>query len=92
MSQHYAETKCGFEWGSAHVQRAFSDNTRGWVTLTLDTPKHAGHNSLQIYVTKTGKVRIHDSRGEWSPPNAEAHGRAVARTVQPLVGTSGGAE
>jgi hypothetical protein len=69
MSQHYAETKYGFEWGSAHVQRVFSDDKRGWVTLTLDTPKHAGHNSLQIYVTRTGKVRIHDSRGEWSPPN-----------------------
>ena len=65
---HYAETRCGFEWGSAHVQRAFSDNRRGWVTLTLDTPKHAGSNSLQIYVTRTGKVRIHDARGEWSPP------------------------
>jgi len=69
MSQHYAETPYGFEWGAARVQRAFSDDKRGWVTLTLDTPKHAGHDSLQIYVTRTGKVRIYDSRGEWSPPN-----------------------
>ena len=69
ISQHYAETPYGFEWGAAHVQRAFSDDKRGWVTLTLDTPKHAGHDSLQIYVTRTGKVRIYDSRGEWSPPN-----------------------
>ena len=69
MSQHYSETKYGFEWGAAKVQRAFSDDKRGWVTLTLETPKHSGHAGLQIYVTRTGKVRIHDSRGEWSPPN-----------------------
>jgi len=29
---------------------------------------------------------------EGDTANAEAHGRAVARTVQPLVGLSGGAE
>jgi hypothetical protein len=62
-------TKYGFEWGAARIQRTFSDDKRGWVTLTLETPKYAGHNGLQIYVTRTGKVRIHDSRGEWSPPN-----------------------
>jgi len=31
----------------------------------LKTPKHP--NGLQIYVTKTGKVRIF-GKGEWSPP------------------------
>ena len=67
MSQHYAETKYGFEWGAAKVQRAFSDDKRGWVTLTLETPKYDGHKGLQIYVTRTGKVRIHDARGEWLP-------------------------
>ena len=36
-----------------------------WVTWGLETPKH----ELQIYVTKTGKVRIHDKRGEWTPTN-----------------------
>jgi hypothetical protein len=66
------QTDYGFRWGAACIQRAFSDDRRGCVTLTIETPKHTGHNSLQVYVTRTGKVRIHDSRGEWSPPNAES--------------------
>lgn len=67
---HYAETKFGFEWGAAKVTRCFSDAKKGWVTLLLETPKHQNgkHGELQIYVTKTGKVRISDSRGEWKAP------------------------
>jgi len=68
-TEHFAEIKYGFEWGAATITRAFSDRERGWITLLLATPKYTGHNSLQIYVTRTGKVRIHDSRGEWSPPS-----------------------
>ena len=83
MSQHYSETKYGFEWGAAKVQRAFSDDKRGWVTLTLETPKHSGHAGLQIYVTRTGKVRIHDSRGEWSPPNMKCSVAESARHKLP---------
>ena len=75
MSEHYAETKYGFEWGAAKIQRAFSDAKKGWVTLTLDTPRHAGHGNIQVYITRTGKVRIHDARGEWSPPNAPDQAR-----------------
>lgn len=66
MSQHYAETKYGFEWGAAVIERCFSDDKNGWVTLLLKTPKH--EHGLQIYVTKTGKVRIHSEAGEWLPP------------------------
>ena len=65
---HYAETKYGFQWGAADISRCFSDKKRGWVTLLLATPKHRDGNGLQIYVTKTGKVRIHDRNGEWMPP------------------------
>ena len=83
MSQHYSETKYGFEWGAAKVQRAFSDDKRGWVTLTLETPKHSGHAGLQIYVTRTGKVRIHDSRGEWSPPNVGGQRAGDSRYAGP---------
>jgi hypothetical protein len=68
MSEHYQETKYGFEWGSAKITRGFSDDRKGWVTLLLETPKHKTNDGIQIYITKTGKVRIHDARGEWMPP------------------------
>ena len=55
----------GIEWGSSKMTLLFRDDKKQWVTWGLDTPKH----SLQIYVTKTGKVRIHDKHGEWTPPN-----------------------
>ena len=57
--------KHGMEWGSSKMTFLFDDDNKQWVTWGLRTPK----NSLQIYVTKTGKVRIHDKRGEWTPPN-----------------------
>lgn len=60
-SIHYAETQYGFDWGVAKITRCFSDSKKGWVTLVVETPKH----NIQIYVTKTGKVRISDATGEW---------------------------
>lgn len=66
---HYKETPCGFEWGSAAITRCFDDEKKGWVTLLLETPKYKGSYNLQIYVTKTGKVCIHDRHGEWKPPH-----------------------
>ena len=65
----YAETQYGFEYGSVKVSRLFSDEEKGWVTLGIETPKYIGHDSLQVYVTKTGKVRIFDKHGEWTPSN-----------------------
>ena len=67
---HYEETKYGFDYGAAKITRLFSDEDKGWITLCIETPKYEGHDGIQIYVTKTGKVRIHDSRGEWTPPSA----------------------
>jgi hypothetical protein len=58
-------TEYGFNWGAAKVTRGFSDDRKGWVTILLDTPKGAG---IQVYVTKTGKVRVHDRNGEWKAP------------------------
>lgn len=58
---HLAETTYGFDWGAAKITRCFSDEKKGWVTILVETPKH----TLQIYVTKTGKVRIHDKGEEW---------------------------
>jgi hypothetical protein len=72
---HYKETQYGFEYGAAKVERIFSDEKKGCVTLGIKTPKHK--HGLQIYVTKTGKVRIHSDGGEWTAPNAEAAARRV---------------
>ena len=66
---HYKETKYGFEYGAAKVERIFSDEKKGFVTLGIKTPKHK--HGLQIYVTKTGKVRIHSDGGEWIAPNGK---------------------
>lgn len=59
----YEETQYGFLWGAADVQRCFSDKKKGWVTLLVTTPQ----TSIQIYVTRTGKIRIHDPLCEWKP-------------------------
>ena len=67
---HYAETKYGFEWGAVKVERLISDEKRGWVVFSIQTPKYrtADGKDLQVYVTKTGKVRIIASGGgEWKP-------------------------
>ena len=56
---HYRETEYGFEWGSAKITRGFSDEKMGWVTLRIETPKE----DIQIYITKTGKVRMHGKDG-----------------------------
>lgn len=69
---HYAETRYGFEYGAARVSRIFSDEKKGCITLGIETPKHSGHDGLQVHVTKTGKVRIFGQHGEWVPPSKEA--------------------
>jgi len=57
---HFKETEYGFEYGSGKVDRLFSDKKKGWVIIGIRTPKE----DLQIYITKTGKVGIHNSKGE----------------------------
>jgi hypothetical protein len=57
----YKELEYGFKYGAAEVTRAFSDHKKGWITLIIKTPKA----EIQVYVTKTGKIRIHDPDGEW---------------------------
>jgi hypothetical protein len=52
--EHFKATEFGFEWQAAKVQRLFSDPRKGWVTVGVDTPKA----EVQVYVTKTGKVRV----------------------------------
>ena len=58
----YKEVDYGFQYGTAEVTRLCSDDKKGWVVLLVETPKQ----KLQIYVTKTGLVRVHDKDGkEW---------------------------
>lgn len=61
----FQETKYGFHYGAALVERVCSDDKRGWVCLGVYTPKV----NLSVYVTKTGKVRIHnqDTGAEYLP-------------------------
>jgi len=62
----FKELKYGFKFGDTTIERHMSDEKKGWVVLGVETSKH----KLQIYVTKTGKVRIHDEHGkEWLPLN-----------------------
>jgi len=63
---HYRPVNYGFEFGSAVVTRLISDFKKKWVVVCVGTPKHK--RGIQVYVTKTGKVRISDERGEWTPP------------------------
>lgn len=51
----------GFTWGAAKIERFFSDNATGSVTLGITTPRE----ELQVYITRTGKVRIAGKHGEW---------------------------
>jgi len=70
----FEETEYGFVYGAAKVTRMFSHRAKGWVCIGIETPK-TGPHGLQIYVTRTGRIRIADSRGEWSPPmNIETKG------------------
>ena len=56
---HYKETKYGFQYGALSIERHMSDDKKGWVIIGLKTPKC----ELDVYVTKTGKVRIFDRLG-----------------------------
>lgn len=70
MKIHFKETSYGFEYGGCKITRIHSDEKRGWIVLGLLTKKYP--NCIDIYVTKTGKVRIHDKNGEWKKPNLPA--------------------
>ena len=64
---HHKQTSYGFEFGDAKVSRFFSDEKKGWVTLGIESSKYQGNKAIQIYVTKTGKIRIFSNEGEWFP-------------------------
>jgi len=62
---HFCEIPYGFEYGAAKVSRLISDEKKGWVVIGIETPKHVVNGGLQVYVTKTGKIRIFSSEGEY---------------------------
>ena len=51
----YRATDYGFAWGALEVTRIASDAKKGWVVIGLDTRRA----KVQVYATKTGKVRIY---------------------------------
>ncbi len=58
-------TQYGFDWGPVSVERAMSDEKKGWAVLMVKTAKY--QHGLDIYVTKTGKVRVYSDGVEWLP-------------------------
>lgn len=50
------ENQYGFSWGPVTVERHISDEKKGWVVLGIKSNKHK--EELQIYVTKTGFIRV----------------------------------
>ena len=56
---HFKNTEYGFEWGAAKITRIAQDEDTGRVVIGLETPKYKGHDNIQIYVSKTGKVKVH---------------------------------
>ena len=74
---HFCETKYGFEYGAAKITRLFSDEKKGWITVEVKTPKE----ELQIYVTKTGKIRIHGD-SEWLPQKDNKESRTQHTKVR----------
>lgn len=64
MSAHFRQTDYGFEFGAAIVTRACS-MPYGTVIVSITTPRLK--IGLDIYVTKTGKVRVFGETTEWKP-------------------------
>ena len=56
----FEETKYGFRYGGLEVERLISDKNKGWIMIALKTKK----NNLQLYITKTGKMRFYTGNKE----------------------------
>lgn len=64
---NFGETRFGFDYGSARVERITSDEKRGWVYIQVYGMRGAKVQSdIQVYVTKGGKIRVFSRDGsEW---------------------------
>ena len=49
-------TEFGFKFGDALVERVHKDKDKGWTIISIKTSRK--NQELQVYVTKTGKVRV----------------------------------
>lgn len=56
-------TENGFDFGNASVAAVCSDEARGWVVVSITTNK----SRIEVYVTKTGKLRVHKDNTELLP-------------------------
>jgi len=58
---HFQETRYGFEYGAATIERCLHDEKRGFVVITLLTPKYnyQKESQIDIRITKTGRVIIY---------------------------------
>lgn len=54
----YEETQYGFNWGALRIERMHSDKQTGAIYLGLTSDRR----SLDLYVTRTGKMRLYDRR------------------------------
>ena len=62
MDIPFAETQFGFQWGGGEIKRVCDIEKTGAVILALETKR----TELEIYVTRTGKVRVVTHGGnEW---------------------------
>lgn len=50
-------TQYGFIFGAAEVERLCSDDKTEWVYLSIKTPRKT--QGIEVYVTKTGKLRVY---------------------------------
>lgn len=64
---YYKETRHGFEYGNAKVTRWGSDEKKGWVVIGIESDKYKENKAIQVYITKTGKIRINSNGDEWFP-------------------------
>jgi hypothetical protein len=53
----------GFAWGPVSVTRFASYAEKGWVIVDLSSKK----TNVQVYVTKTGKMRVYYDGKEITP-------------------------
>lgn len=56
---HHAETRYGFEYGAARVERSWSH--KGHVGLTI----HTGKQLLSVRVTPSGLIRVGEIEKDW---------------------------
>lgn len=64
------ETPFGFRWGPLEITRAIDDYKRGVIVTQLKTKRHM----MDVYVTRTGKIRIFDKGQEWKNPRRGGRG------------------